>query len=163
MKRQAESLGLTYEIITVKDPKKPLMLMTWEGTDPDLPTILLNSHMDVVPVFEEYWTYPPFGAEIHDGKIYARGTQDMKCVGTQYLGAIRALKKTGFKPKRTIHLSYVPEEEVGGYDGMRDFIHTNKFKNLNIGFALDEGGANQGESYKTYFAERCSWSKFFFL
>lgn len=34
--------------------------------------------MDVVPVFEEYWIAPPFAAEIRDGKIYARGTQDMK-------------------------------------------------------------------------------------
>lgn len=40
--------------------------------------ILLNSHMDVVPVFEEYWIVPPFSGEIRDGKIYGRGTQDMK-------------------------------------------------------------------------------------
>lgn len=41
-------------------------------------SILLNSHMDVVPVFEEYWIVPPFSGEIRDGKIYGRGTQDMK-------------------------------------------------------------------------------------
>ena len=33
----------------VKD--KPIILMTWEGTDPSLPTVLLNSHIDVVPVY----------------------------------------------------------------------------------------------------------------
>lgn len=88
---------------------------------------MLNSHMDVVPVFEvfyqyfatikmakkhcflkENWTYKPFNAEIHDGKIYGRGTQDMKCVGIQYLEAIRYLKEDGVKLKRTIHVTFVP-------------------------------------------------------
>lgn len=65
--------------------------------------------MDVVPVFEEHWTHPPFAADIdNDGKIYARGAQDMKCVGVQYLAAIRALKRDGFKPKRTFHITYTP-------------------------------------------------------
>lgn len=70
---------------------------------------MLNSHTDVVPVFPENWTHPPFGAEIDaEGKIFARGAQDMKCVGMQYLAAIRALKKDGVTMKRTIHVVYVP-------------------------------------------------------
>ncbi|WP_341466988.1 YgeY family selenium metabolism-linked hydrolase [Clostridium transplantifaecale] len=41
--------------------------------------ILFDGHIDTVPVTEETeWTYPPFAAEIHDGKIYGRGTSDMK-------------------------------------------------------------------------------------
>jgi len=41
--------------------------------------IVFDGHMDTVPVGKEAdWTYPPFGAEIHDGKIYGRGTSDMK-------------------------------------------------------------------------------------
>jgi putative selenium metabolism hydrolase len=43
------------------------------------PTILFDGHMDTVPVTEaDTWTYPPFGAEIHDDKIHGRGTSDMK-------------------------------------------------------------------------------------
>ena len=91
------------------DKKNPIAVMTLRGLQPELPAILLNSHMDVVPVFEENWTHPPFGAEMDDeGKIFARGTQDMKCVGMQYLGALRHLKKKGKTFKRTIHLSFVP-------------------------------------------------------
>lgn len=42
-------------------------------------SILLDGHMDTVPVVNESkWKYPPFAAEIHDGKIYGRGTSDMK-------------------------------------------------------------------------------------
>lgn len=41
--------------------------------------LLFDGHMDTVPVSDEKeWQYPPFAAEIHDGKIYGRGTSDMK-------------------------------------------------------------------------------------
>ena len=38
-----------------------------------------------------------------------------------------------------VHIIFVPEEELGGMDGMRLFVHTEHFKELNLGFALDEG------------------------
>ncbi|MEL7647265.1 MAG: YgeY family selenium metabolism-linked hydrolase [Sedimentibacter sp.] len=41
--------------------------------------IVFDGHIDTVPVTNESeWKYPPFAAEIHDGKIYGRGTSDMK-------------------------------------------------------------------------------------
>ena len=41
--------------------------------------ILFDGHIDTVPVSDETeWQYPPFAAEIHDGKVYGRGTSDMK-------------------------------------------------------------------------------------
>lgn len=83
--------------------------MSWIGEEPQLPSIILNSHMDVVPVFAEMWTHPPFAAEMdNEGRIFARGTQDMKCVGMQYLAAIRALKKDGRTLRRTLHILFVP-------------------------------------------------------
>lgn len=69
--------------------------------------------MDVVPVYEEQWAHAPFAAIIDDsGKIFARGTQDMKSVGMQYLGAIRALKRDNVQLKRTIHVVYVPGKNL---------------------------------------------------
>eukprot|EP00501_MAST-03F_sp_TOSAG23-6_P002152 GSMAST32.ASY1.ANO1.2251.1 assembled CDS len=53
-----------------------------------LPAILLNSHYDVVPAMENQWKYDPFGAirtEEDGGRIYGRGTQDMKSVCVQYV------------------------------------------------------------------------------
>ena len=65
---------------------KPIVLMSWKGSDPTLPCVILNSHYDVVPVMQEQWTdADPFGGEVKDGKIYGRGAQDMKCVCIQYL------------------------------------------------------------------------------
>ena len=79
--------------------------MTWKGTQPELKSVLLNSHTDVVPVFPECWKYDPFAAHKEEnGDIYARGTQDMKCVTIQHIEAIRYLKANGIKLKRTIHL-----------------------------------------------------------
>ena len=55
--REAESLGLaaiTHECV----PGKPVLIITWEGMEPSLPSLMLNSHMDVVPVFPEHWPGP---------------------------------------------------------------------------------------------------------
>lgn len=141
------------------DEQHPLVVMTWKGSQPELPSILLNSHVDVVPVLEEYWTYPPFGAKIDkNGKIYARGAQDMKSIGMQYLGAIRALKRKNIKQlKRTIHLSYVPDEEDTGEFGMDPFVKSDFFKNMNVGFGLDEGYPSVNENLDVYFAEKPDW------
>ncbi|KAJ3643732.1 hypothetical protein Zmor_026426 [Zophobas morio] len=157
LKKQATSLGLPVKIYHVK-PTKPIVVITWIGTQPNLPTIMLNSHMDVVPVFEDNWTHKPFAADIDEqNNIYARGTQDMKSVGIQYLEAVRRLKQQGVTLKRTIHLSFVPEEEVGGVDGMQQFVHTKDFQNLNVGLALDEGMASPSEEFILFNGERCIW------
>lgn len=49
--KQAQSLDLPFKVYEVH-PKKPIVVLTWVGTQPTKPSILLNSHMDVVPVFE---------------------------------------------------------------------------------------------------------------
>lgn len=61
-------------------------------------------------MYEEQWTHPPFGADIDaEGRIFARGSQDMKSIGTQYLGAIRAIRNDGMERlKRTVHIVYTP-------------------------------------------------------
>lgn len=58
----------------------PVIVARWKGIEDDLPVILLNSHYDVVPAPREDWTVEPFSGFRKDGKIYGRGTQDMKCV-----------------------------------------------------------------------------------
>lgn len=155
--KYGDELGLefsSHECIT----GKPCIVLTWKGSEPELPSILLNSHIDVVPVFPSQWDHEPFSAhKTVDGWIYGRGTQDMKCVGIWYMEAIRVLKMQNFKPKRTIHVLWVPDEEIGGHDGMELLIKTDFWKNLNVGFALDEGLANPGPEYMLYYSERLPW------
>ena len=41
-----------------------------------------------MPVEKDKWIVDPWAAVVKDGKIYGRGTQDMKSVGAQYLDAV---------------------------------------------------------------------------
>lgn len=69
----------------------------------------------------------------------------MKCVGLQYLEAIRRLKSSGFQPLRTVYLSFVPDEEIGGHDGAEKFADSDEFKKMNVGIVLDEGKLDVGK------------------
>ncbi|WP_224338130.1 M20 family metallopeptidase [Haloprofundus halobius] len=43
------------------------------------PTLVLNGHLDVVPAGDpDEWTFPPYGGVIEDGRLYGRGSVDMK-------------------------------------------------------------------------------------
>ncbi|CAH8617057.1 unnamed protein product [Schistosoma mattheei] len=148
-------------------PDNPIVIMRWDGYQPELPAIMLNSHMDVVPVVEEKWSYPPFSGTITpDGKIYGRGTQDMKSIGIQQLEAIRRLKSRGCNQlRRTVYLTFVPDEELGGVKGMKPFLlnhnecnnhHSEeiRFQDMNIGLCLDEGIPSCSEDYLAFYDER---------
>lgn len=157
---QATALGLPSEVVNVDDnPTKPVVIIKWLGTQPELPSIVLNSHMDVVPVYPLLWSHPPFGAEMDEnGRIFGRGSQDMKSVGIQYLAAIKALKANGTTAnKRTVYITFMPDEEIGGLMGMARFVQSNTFRAMNVGFSLDEGGPSPGNTYIVFYAERSIW------
>lgn len=160
---QAAQRALPIRVYYPGSETRPVVVLTWLGTQPDLPSIVLNSHMDVVPVFEDRWTHPPFGAEIDsEGRIFARGSQDTKQIGIQYLAAISALKRDGVRLKRTVHISFVPDEEIGGELGMRAFVQSDDFRALNAGFELDEGVASETEYFAVFYAERTICREFLF-
>ncbi|KAL3268280.1 hypothetical protein HHI36_007401 [Cryptolaemus montrouzieri] len=156
LQKQAKDLCLPIQVTYVK-PNKPVVILTWLGKKPELPSLLLNSHMDVVPVYEENWKHKPFEADIENDNIFGRGTQDMKSVGLQYLEAIRRLKLKGITFLRTIHVSFVPDEEIGGLEGMRLFIKSKEFEDLRVGVSLDEGIASCTDEFALFYGERCIW------
>lgn len=160
LKRQASDLGLPLEVVYPEPQSNPHVIIKWLGREPELPAIMLNSHMDVVPVYPENWTHEPFGAELdEEGRIFARGTQDMKSVGTQYLGAIRLLLADGYQPKRTVYVTYVPDEETAPTTAMKALVNGDYFKQLNVGFSLDEGIASPDDTFSVFYAERSYWGK----
>uniref|UniRef100_A0A915CTD0 Peptidase M20 dimerisation domain-containing protein n=1 Tax=Ditylenchus dipsaci TaxID=166011 RepID=A0A915CTD0_9BILA len=114
------------------------------------------------PSFSGILTHDPYSAfKDPEGNIFARGAQDMKCVGIQYMEALRELLQAADKKPifaRTIHVMWDQAyEEIGGHDGMEKFVKTEKFKQLNLGFALDEGLASENDVYSVYYGERCVW------
>ncbi|KAL3840010.1 hypothetical protein ACJIZ3_024601 [Penstemon smallii] len=151
---------LKTQTLYLTTPDKPLLLITYPGSNPTLPAILFNSHLDSVPAEPSKWLHNPFSAHHStDGKIYARGAQDDKCIGMQYLEAIKSLKKSNlnYTPLRTVHISYVPDEEIGGFNGMAKFVESKEFKELNIGFVLDEGQASVNDEFRVFYADRSPW------
>ncbi|MCL6442707.1 MAG: dipeptidase PepV [Alicyclobacillus sp.] len=72
--------------------------------------IAVLAHLDVVPAGTD-WTFPPFGAFIRNGKIYARGAIDDKGPAMSALWALILLKQLGLKPKRKIRLILGLDEE----------------------------------------------------
>ncbi|KAJ8302061.1 hypothetical protein KUTeg_021048 [Tegillarca granosa] len=83
--------------------------------------------------------------------------EDMKSNGILYLEAIRKMKKAGQRCLRTIHLTFVPDEEVGGKYGMEKFVQHEEYKKLNVGCAVDEGLANPTDAFTVFYGERAPW------
>lgn len=69
-------------------------------------------HLDVVPAGVG-WKYPAFGGEIHDDKLYGRGTLDDKGPAIAALYAMAAVKECGLEPRRRVRLILGCDEESG--------------------------------------------------
>ncbi|MFW6075416.1 MAG: M20 family metallopeptidase [Chloroflexota bacterium] len=79
--------------------------------------VTIYAHMDVVPI-EEGWTHDPFAAEVEDGKIYGRGTADMKGSIASLLTAIEVMDEAGIEPNFDLIVCLCTDEEIGGYPGI---------------------------------------------
>ncbi|WP_142414312.1 dipeptidase PepV [Hathewaya massiliensis] len=69
-------------------------------------------HLDVVPEGEG-WIYPPYGAEIHDGKMYGRGTTDDKGPIVAALFGAKAIMDLGLSTSKRIRIIFGTNEETG--------------------------------------------------
>ena len=75
-------------------------------------TLGILAHLDVVPEGLG-WTYPPYGAEIHNGRMFGRGTLDDKGAAVSALYALAAVKDSGAKMKRRVRIILGTDEEIG--------------------------------------------------
>jgi len=77
----------------------------------DRPGVLLSGHTDVVPVDGQDWSVPPFEMTEHEGKLYGRGTADMKgFVASALVAALAASRRHLQTP---LHLAFSYDEEIG--------------------------------------------------
>jgi carboxypeptidase PM20D1 len=119
------------------------LLFTWAGTDPALQPIVLMGHMDVVPVApgtDSLWKHGAFSGDVADGFVWGRGTLDDKGTVLGVLEACEALITSGFKPRRTIMLSFGADEEAGGQAGAKMIASLLQSRGIKPLFVLDEGG-----------------------
>jgi succinyl-diaminopimelate desuccinylase len=81
------------------------------------PTVHFNGHLDVVPAGQG-WTVDPFGGLLRDGKVFGRGTCDMKAGLVASLFAVEALSREGVILAGAIEQSATVDEESGGFAGV---------------------------------------------
>ena len=83
-------------------------------------TLMFNGHIDVMPADEvEEWTTPPFSPTIRDGKLYGRGTADMKGGLMAATMAVQLLKDAGIPFSGSVKITSVCDEEGGGNGSMQ--------------------------------------------
>jgi succinyl-diaminopimelate desuccinylase len=88
----------------------------YEGASPGN-CVHFNSHIDVVEVGSG-WTFDPFAATIQDGKIYGRGSCDMKGGLASSVIACEALIESGVPLPGALEISGTVDEESGGFSGV---------------------------------------------
>jgi acetylornithine deacetylase len=87
-------------------------------------SLILNGHVDVVPVgAEELWSRPPFDPVVRNGRLYGRGSGDMKAGTAAYVTAFRALKSIGLQPAAPVFMQSVVEEECTGNGALACLHH----------------------------------------
>lgn len=116
-------------------PNRPNLICDWQGQGftEDAKTLMFEGHTDVVTEGDaDTWQYPPFAADMVDGRIYGRGSCDMKAGVAAAIEATRAIMHTHPELAGRIRLGIVCDEE-GMMIGIKDFI--------NQGWADDVDGA----------------------
>ena len=81
------------------------------------PLVHLNGHYDVVPAGEG-WTVDPFGGEVRDGRLYGRGSADMKAGLASAVFAAEAIRRAGVELSGSVEISGTVDEESGGFAGV---------------------------------------------
>ena len=120
-------------------PGRSIVLARLKGDGTGGKAILLESHMDVVPADASRWSGDPFTPRIEDGKLWGRGSIDMKGIGVSQLYAFIMLHRQRVPLTRDVLLMFVPDEEVGGEMGAA-WMRKNHYAELDPEFVIDEGG-----------------------
>jgi acetylornithine deacetylase len=99
-------------------PARPNLSATLPGGNG--PGLLLLGHTDVVPVGEG-WTVDPFGGEVRGGRLYGRGSTDMKGGLAACLAAMDAVRRAGIELTGPVELAALVDEEEAGL-GIRHYV-----------------------------------------
>lgn len=100
-------------------PGRVSVLGKIEGSDPTAPSLCLMGHTDVVPVNPDGWSRDPFGGELVDGWVWGRGAVDMLNTTSAMTIAFQRLVASGFRPRGTLSLLAVADEEALGVHGAK--------------------------------------------
>lgn len=133
-----------------EDPKRQAVYARLESPSNEK-ALLLLSHIDVVPADPSVWTRPPFSGDRHGGYIWGRGALDTKSLTIAQLMSLVDLKRRGAALRRDVVFLAVPDEELGGANGMAKLLAQHPDLFTDVGFVLNEGGSNETAVDKVLF------------
>lgn len=124
-----------HDIENVKAPDRrvsagfrPNLIVTVAGEDEALPPLWIVSHIDVVPEGDlSKWDSEPYSPIVRDGKLYGRGVEDNGQSLVASIFAVKAIQDSGMKPRRTVKLCFVADEEVGSKYGIQFLVEGDLF------------------------------------
>lgn len=90
-------------------------------------------HLDVVPEGRD-WSFPPYGGEIHDGKLYGRGAVDDKGPAVAVIFALKSLMDSGFEFNKRVRLIFGADEE-SDWEDMDHYVRNEELPDM--GFTPD--------------------------
>jgi acetylornithine deacetylase/succinyl-diaminopimelate desuccinylase-like protein len=142
---------LPYEILKEHE-EHPNLLARIKAAAPENPPVVLISHIDVAEVQPECWQYPPFGGEIHEGRIFGRGTLDTKQLTMMELYCFLKLNAQRERLNRDIYFLATANEEGGSRYGM-EYLRRLKPSFFQGKLVINEGGGfplhSNGRDYMT--------------
>ncbi len=130
--------GFKVDYVTFQENR--LHVVAEKGCSDDAPPVVFTGHFDTVPLGVREWTFDPFSGEIKDGKLYGRGSSDMKCgLAAMVIAAIQAFEKGS--PAGGIRLILTAGEELGCH-GAKHLVATYKDLGRAKGIIVGEPTAN---------------------
>ena len=124
----------------VTSKKRPNIVAYLHGEN-QTEKLWIVTHMDIVPPGEEsLWTVTkPFEPLIKEGRVYGRGSEDNMQSMVASIFAVKALKNLGVRPKRTVALAFVADEEQGSEYGIQHLIKQGIFRKNDLVIVPDGG------------------------
>ncbi|MEY4952969.1 MAG: hypothetical protein RL299_1393 [Pseudomonadota bacterium] len=128
------------------------LIATWPGSDPSLKPLVISGHIDVVEARREDWTRDPFVPVVENGILFGRGASDMKYDAALVTTSLIELRRSGYKPRRTIVLQFSGDEETTMKTSR---IIAQRLKGAELVLNVDGGGGTLDE--KTGKASYWTW------
>jgi acetylornithine deacetylase/succinyl-diaminopimelate desuccinylase family protein len=139
-----EALGFNVELVE-SEPHRVNTLGKLEGSGEGR-NFLFNGHYDTVPIGDlDFWSVDPFGGLVKEGRIYGRGSGDMKGAIASAIIAAKALDEEGIGLKGDFMIHGVADEETFGRFGTRYLAEKGYVSPRNVDMAVvGEGSMRDG-------------------
>ena len=145
--KKMTSYGIDAELVEAKT-KRVNAVGTLCGTEENK-AFLYNGHIDTVPAgSRELWSVDPYSGVVKEGRMYGRGTGDMKGASACAIIAARAMNDIGVRLKGDFLIHCVADEETGSKLGTRHLIDKGYTTSENVAMAVcGEGSVKDDRIY----------------